>query len=68
MKTIILNCTLNGYLRYGHYEAELTSEEYEEFSQLDEDAKKKYAQRKGNLILDDYRVNDVIIDDIDEVE
>lgn len=49
---------INGYLRYGHYELELTDEDYEEYSQLSQDDKESWIKDEGDLILDDYEVND----------
>lgn len=61
------NCDLVGYLRYGHYELELSDEEFVEFNILDEEEKKLRMREDGTFILDSYRVEfedlyDVTID------
>lgn len=57
-KTIIGNIDyIQGHIRYGHFELELTDKEYDEFQTLDEDAKIEWV-RDGELIIDDYRIND----------
>lgn len=47
-----------GHLRDGHYELELTDEEYEEFQQSTDEEKEDWI-RDGDLIIDSYRVDDV---------
>lgn len=47
---------LDGYLRRGHYELELSSEQYEEFKKLSKEEQEQWIT-EGNLIIDDYRVN-----------
>lgn len=37
MKTIILNCTVSGYLKNSHYELNLDDEKWEEFNSLDKE-------------------------------
>lgn len=66
MKTIIAECTADGYLRYGHYNLELTDEEYAEFSQLDEPSKRVWIKESGVFTLDDWCVNDTDIYEIKE--
>ena len=47
-----------GYLRYGHYELELSDEEYEEFKKMSNYDKKEYICENGEIIIDDYDMND----------
>ncbi len=50
---------VNGYLRSGHYELSLNSEELEVFEGLSEEQKKEYIEDHGEFLLDDFRVNDM---------
>ena len=47
-----------GHLRYGHYELELSDEEYEEFKKMSKEDKKEYICENGKIIIDDYDLND----------
>ena len=47
-----------GHLRYGHYELELSDEEYEEFKKMSKEDKKEYICENGEIIIDDYDLND----------
>lgn len=47
-----------GHLRYGHFEAELSDEELEEFEKMNEEDKRKYIYDNGHIVIDDYDVND----------
>ena len=49
---------VQGHLRYGHFELELTEEEYEEFKLLDEEAQKEWVKNEGELLIDDWEVDD----------
>ena len=47
-----------GYLTYGHFEAELSDEELEEFKKMSEEDQREYIHDNGHIIVDDYDVND----------
>lgn len=64
MKTIIAECTVDGHLRYGHYELELSDEKYEEFKSISEEEQEKMIRKKGHLEVDDYEVYDTYIESI----
>ena len=66
MKKITAQCTADGHLRYGHYDLELSDEEYAEFSQLDESGKEAWIKESGVFTLDDWRVYDTDIYKIQE--
>lgn len=68
MKNIIAECSLDGFLRYGHYEVELSDEEYENYSNMSESDKKRFIRNKGELFVDDYVLNNSYIKDIYEDE
>lgn len=58
-KLITADCDwINGHLRFGHYELELTDSEFEEFSKMNEDEQEKYVYKNGSLIVDDYEVDE----------
>lgn len=48
-----------GYLRYGHYELKLDDEESNYYKKLSEKEKMEYIEDNGELVVDDYRVEDV---------
>lgn len=50
---------VSGHLRYAHYELELDDDEIEEFSKLSEKDKKEWIRDEGELIIDDYTINDI---------
>lgn len=57
-KTIIANIDyIVGHLRYGHFELNLTDEEYLKFISLSKEEQENWV-RDGELIIDDYRVDD----------
>lgn len=59
MKSIVLNCDyVQGYLRDGHFELDLTDEQYEEFSKLPKDEQIDYIKDCGSLEIDSYKVED----------
>ena len=59
MKTIIGNYDyITGYLRYGHVEAQISDEEYEQFKELSEAEKKKWLRENGEIVVDDFSVDD----------
>lgn len=58
-KLITADCDwINGHLRFGHYELELTDSEFKEFSKMNEDEQEKYVYKNGSLIVDDYEVDE----------
>lgn len=48
---------VQGHLRYGHLELELSEEEYKEFTTLSE-SDKKIMLRDGEMVVDEYEVYD----------
>lgn len=51
---------LCGHLRYGHYECYIDSiGEQEKFKAMSEKDKKEYIEEHGDLLVDDYEVDDV---------
>ena len=46
-----------GHLRYGHYELVLSEEEYTKFQESSDEEKENWI-RDGELVVDDYEVND----------
>ena len=48
---------VQGHLRYGHLELELSEEEYKEFTTLS-DSDKKRMLRDGEMVVDEYEVYD----------
>lgn len=58
MKKIVLGCEyVQGYLRNGHFELELSDDEYKEFQSLPKEEQLDWIKESG-LIIDSYRVND----------
>ena len=56
-KTIIGNIDyIIGRLRYGHFELNLTDEEYSKFISLSKEEQKDWV-KNGELIIDDYEVD-----------
>lgn len=48
-----------GHLRWGHYEGELSEEEYQEYLKLDNDKDKAlFIIENCDLVADDYEIND----------
>ena len=47
-----------GHLRYGHYELELSDEDYKEFISLNKEDKEDYIRDCGEIIVDDFDMND----------
>ena len=50
---------INGHLRYGHYELNLTDEELEKFKSFPEEEQQLWIEDEGELIIDDYYLNDI---------
>ena len=49
---------VTGHLRYGHWELELSDEDYNEYKNLSEEDKISWIE-DGNFIIDDYRIYDI---------
>lgn len=59
MKTICADLEyLMGHLRYGHIELQMDEEEYKEYETYTDKEKEEYVFENGDLIIDDYEVND----------
>lgn len=57
MKTVCADLKyLTGHLRYGHIELPMDEKEYKEYESCTD--KEKYIIENGDLIIDDYEVND----------
>lgn len=57
----VITCPVDyvcGHLRYGHYELELTDEEFAEFQQSSDEEKIGWLQ-DGDFIVDSYRIDDI---------
>ena len=50
---------INGHLRYAHYELNLTDEELEKFKNSSEEEQQQWIEDGGDLIIDDYYLNDI---------
>ena len=50
---------INGHLRYAHYELNLTDEELEKFKNSSEEEQQQWIADEGDLIVDDYYLNDI---------
>lgn len=60
MKTVTAEVEyVQGYLRYGHYEAELTDEDFEKFKNMSCNEQKKYIRKAGHFVIDDYCIDDI---------
>lgn len=58
-KIITLNCAyVQGFLRGGHLELELSEEDYNEFKSLPKKEQIDWITDCGELIIDSYRVED----------
>lgn len=49
---------VSGHLRYGHFEATVPADEIETFNNMTAEEKKEYIRDIGELIVDDYEVDD----------
>ena len=47
-----------GYLRYGHYELDLTEEAFQKFQQSSDEEKVRWL-RDGDFIVDSYSIDDI---------
>jgi hypothetical protein len=50
---------LIGHLRYGHYELTLNDAQFKEFENYTDSEKKEYIRDNGELVLDDYSVDNI---------
>lgn len=58
-KIITLNCDyVQGFLRSGHFELELSEEDYNKFKSSSEEEQIDWITDCGELIIDSYRVED----------
>lgn len=55
---------LEGYLKHGHLEMILNDEQLEDFNNMSEEDKKDLLECDGNLVIDDYVLNDYEIENI----
>lgn len=63
MKRIVLNCDyVQGYLRNGHLELDLSDEDYERFKSLSKEEQLEWA-KEGDMHIDSYRVEDYMAKD-----
>lgn len=56
-----------GHLRYGHYELVLSDEEYTKFQESSDEEKEGWI-RDGNFVVDDYRIEDVGLLEMNRLE
>lgn len=47
-----------GYLKRGHFELNLDEEDLEKFNNLTEEEKRKFLKENGDLLIDDYIIDD----------
>ena len=60
MKTITAEVEyVQGYLRYGHYEVNLTDEDFEKFKDMSCDEQEEYIRNTGNFVVDSYCIDDI---------
>lgn len=59
MKTVYAEIEyLMGHLRSGHFELQMNEEEYKEYETYTDKEKEEYIFENGDLIIDDYEVDD----------
>ena len=59
MKTIIANVDyISGHLRSGHFELNLSNEGYEKFQNMSKEEQLNYIEDNGDLLIDDFSIND----------
>lgn len=59
MKTVCADLKyLTGHLKCGHIELQMNEEEYKEYESYTDEEKEEYIIENGDLIIDDYKVND----------
>tara|TARA_R110000868_G_C10401615_1_gene721396 strand:+ start:202 stop:414 length:213 start_codon:yes stop_codon:yes gene_type:complete len=49
---------VQGHLRYGHIEMELSGEKLEEFKSLSDEEQANWLEDAGEFVLDDYEIDD----------
>lgn len=58
-KLVTADCDwIIGHTRFGHWELNLTDAEYEKFKNLSENEQIKYIKSEGDLIVDDYEIDE----------
>lgn len=63
MKRIVLNCEyVQGFLRNGHIELDLSDGDYEKFKSLSKEEQLEWA-KEGDMHIDSYRVEDYMTED-----
>ena len=50
---------IDGHLRYAHYELNLTDEKLEEFKNSSKEEQQQWIADEGDLIIDDYYLNEI---------
>ena len=59
MRIIIANVDyISGRLRSGHFELNLSNEKYEEFQNMSKEEQLNYIEDNGDLLIDDFSIND----------
>lgn len=59
-KLVTADCEyICGHLRYGHWELNLTDSEYDKFCNMSESEQESYVRDMGDLVIDDYSVDDL---------
>lgn len=67
MKKIVLSCEyVQGFLRDGHLELDLSDEDYEKFKSLPKEEQLEWA-KEGDMYIDSYRVEDYMTKDYFDV-
>ena len=59
MKRIVWNVELQGLLKTGHIECDLTEEEYRDLHRLDEEQQWEYLNKIGKISVDSYAITAV---------
>lgn len=59
MKIIADTDYVCGHLRYGHYELELSDEDYKEYKSLSEEDKISWIEDDGEFIIDNCEIYDI---------
>lgn len=68
MKKIIIHCNyIQGFIRNGHLELELSDEEFKKFEVLSKEDKIDWIKEDGELYIDSYRVEDYEVGDEIEI-
>ena len=64
MNIITANCAMFGHLRYGHYELTLDDNKLKEFKSLSIEDQHDWIRENGDLMLDDYSLDETEIIEI----